>query len=129
VVISRRTNRVVAAPAAAGTECAGCADLRAAFARLAEKVRRIEREIVEQDLKADGNPRPHGNWVTVAKAAAESGFKETGIWAKARRGEVRRWKLGGRVLVDLDGIPHKKTTPVFSAAVAEGSKKEEESHR
>lgn len=120
-MISSRTNRaVVAKPEAT---CAGCAGLRAEILQLRKLVEKNDGRIAKLELRAepiglDGEPRPPGNWVRVPMAAAATGYKESGIWAKARRGEIPSWKRGGPVYVDLDSIVHKNTSFVQAATGA-----------
>lgn len=117
-MIRQRTNR--APVVEASSECAGCAALRGAMARLEKLALAMSRDIADLKLQAepadlDGNPRPPGNWVTVKAAAGASGYTVSGMWGKVRRGEIPKWKNGGRVLVDITGLldRHKKTPCVL----------------
>ncbi len=119
-MISHRTNRATVAPTS--QECPGCAALRAEFLRFGEQVRR-ELALLKLNAESadiDGSPRLEGNWVTVKAAAGASGYTESGIWAKVNRGEIRKWKRGGRVFVDVGALlqKNKKTSCVFPQTVA-----------
>jgi hypothetical protein len=107
---SRRTSRTVVAKTEA--TCAGCAGLLEELLQLRKMFEKNDSRIAELERRAepidlDGDPRPPGNWVSV-KAATASGYSESGIHAKIRRGELRSWKRGGRVEVDVAGLVPKK---------------------
>jgi hypothetical protein len=112
-MITRRTNLLAESGRA---ECPGYASLRAHIARLDEEVRvlraLIRQEITERKLASehediDGNPRPPGAWTTIKKAAGDTGYSESGIRAMMRRGALGMWSTGGRVLVNIEGLPEK----------------------
>ena len=124
-MISHRSNRAPVI-SEAKSECAGCAAHKADLARLARQIKQNSRDISELKLRAglnlDGNAPedPPGNWVSIAWAAFASGYTESGIWAKVRRGALKRWTIEGRVVVDLGDLLHKnkKTSCVLSTAGA-----------
>ena len=132
-MIRQRTN---AAASQAGSECAGCAALRTRYetdmARLEKQLLATRREIADLQLLAelgmDNEPRPPGVWVTAKQAADASGYDVSGIWGKVRSGKLRKWKRGGRVVVDISELLHKnkKTPCVFSAPAASTSSHLEE---
>lgn len=91
-------------------------ELRATTLVLRGRLSAVERSNCELRtmLGLDAPPPPliGTRWVTTKEAAACSGFSESGIRSKVRKGEIAAVKTGGRVLLDAATIPARRTRNV-----------------